>query len=91
MFLPEESQGWWSLVGCHLWGRTESDTTEATQQQRFLKHSKIFNILNCKHAARHHIFLLPTKFGNQLINPLRRPELKYQFHSINTRPSWFIS
>ena len=22
-----------SLVGCHLWGRTESDTTEATQQQ----------------------------------------------------------
>ena len=22
------------LVGCHLWGRTESDTTEATQQQQ---------------------------------------------------------
>ena len=21
-FLPGESQGWWSLVGCHLWGRT---------------------------------------------------------------------
>ena len=30
-FLPGESQGWWSLVGCHLWGRTESDTTEVTQ------------------------------------------------------------
>ena len=29
-FLPGESQGWWSLVGCHLWGRTESDTTEVT-------------------------------------------------------------
>ena len=28
--LPGESQGWWSLVGCRLWGRTESDTTEAT-------------------------------------------------------------
>ena len=26
-FLPEESQGWWCLVGCHLWGRTESGTT----------------------------------------------------------------
>ena len=25
-----ESQGWGSLVGCHLWGRTESDTTEVT-------------------------------------------------------------
>ena len=24
------SQGWGSLVGCRLWGRTESDTIEAT-------------------------------------------------------------
>ena len=30
VFLPGESQEWWSLVGCRLWGRTESDTTEAT-------------------------------------------------------------
>ena len=30
VFLPEESQGQGSLVGCHLWGRTESDTTETT-------------------------------------------------------------
>ena len=28
--LPGESQGRGSLVGCHLWGRTESDMTEAT-------------------------------------------------------------
>ena len=28
--LPGESQGQGSLVGCRLWGRTESDTTEAT-------------------------------------------------------------
>ena len=28
--LPGESQGWGSLVGFRLWGRTESDTTEAT-------------------------------------------------------------
>ena len=27
-FLPGESQGRGSLVGCRLWGRTESDTTE---------------------------------------------------------------
>ena len=26
VFLPEESQGRESLMGCHLWGRTESDT-----------------------------------------------------------------
>jgi len=30
VFLPGESQGWWSLVGCHLWGCTEFDTTEVT-------------------------------------------------------------
>ena len=34
VFLPGESQGRGSLVGCRLWGRTESDTTEATQQQQ---------------------------------------------------------
>ena len=30
VFLPAESQGWGSLVGCHLWGRIALDTTEAT-------------------------------------------------------------
>ena len=30
VFLLGESQGWRSLAGCCLWGRTESDTTEAT-------------------------------------------------------------
>ena len=30
VFLPGESQGRGSLVGCCLWGRTELDTTETT-------------------------------------------------------------
>ena len=30
VFLPGESQGWGSLVGCRLWGHTELDTTKAT-------------------------------------------------------------
>ena len=30
VFLPGESQRWGSLVGCHLWGHTESDTAEVT-------------------------------------------------------------
>ena len=34
VFLPGESQGRRSLVGCCLWGHTELDTTEATQQQQ---------------------------------------------------------
>ena len=43
VFLPGESQGQRSLVGYGPRGRTESDTTEATQQQHFvvkLKDSK---------------------------------------------------
>ena len=36
VFLPGESQGQRSLVSCCLWGRTDSDTTEATQQQQSL-------------------------------------------------------
>ena len=34
VFLPGESQGRGSLVGCRLWGHTESDMTEATKQQQ---------------------------------------------------------
>ena len=34
VFLPGESQGRQSLAGCCLWGHTESDTTEATEQQQ---------------------------------------------------------
>ena len=28
VLLPGKSHGWRSLVGCHPWGRKESDTTE---------------------------------------------------------------
>ena len=34
VILPRESQGRGSLVGCRLWGCTESDMTEATSQQQ---------------------------------------------------------
>ena len=34
VFLPGEFQGRGSLVGCHLWSHTESDTTEVTWQQQ---------------------------------------------------------
>ena len=34
VFLPGESQGLGSLVGCRLWGHTESDMTEVAQQQQ---------------------------------------------------------
>ena len=34
VILPGESQGRGRLVGCRLWGCTESDTTDTTQQQQ---------------------------------------------------------
>ena len=40
-----KSHGWQSLVGCCLWGLTESDTTEATQQQQHFK-NLLFHSLN---------------------------------------------
>ena len=53
VFLPGESQGRRSLVGYRLWGRTESDMTEATQQQQqqhlayFTKHNVLQIHLCC--------------------------------------------
>ena len=38
VFLPGESQGRGSLVGCRLGGCTESDTTNVTQQQQQQHH-----------------------------------------------------
>ena len=48
VFLPGESQGWGSLVGCCLWDRTESDTTEAMQQQQ-----QQYNFLRVKKYKLH--------------------------------------
>ena len=44
VFLPGESQRRGSLVGCHLWGCAESDTTEAIWQQQ----QQHFSNSNCK-------------------------------------------
>ena len=46
VFLPGESQGWGSLAGCRLWGRTESDTTEVTQQQQQLSLQLFADVLS---------------------------------------------
>ena len=61
VFLPGDSQGLGSLVGCRLWGRTESVTTEATWQQQqqystvyihyiFFIHSSVDGHVGCFHV-----------------------------------------
>ena len=53
VFLPGESQGWGSLVGCRLWGRTELDTTEVTWRQQ--QHAvKGFSVVSEAEAASLH-------------------------------------
>ena len=42
--LAGESQGQRSLVGCHLWGHTKSDATEATQQQQQQQQHAVFEV-----------------------------------------------
>ena len=39
VFLPGESQGQGSLVGCCLWGHSESDMTEQLKRRLFIKQS----------------------------------------------------
>src|SRR5574337_843980 len=41
VFLPGESQGRRSLVGCRLWGRTESDTTDRKSTRLNSSHHSI--------------------------------------------------
>ena len=41
--LAWRSQGRQSLVGCRLWGRTESDTTEATWQHLLMKWRNLYS------------------------------------------------
>ena len=43
VFLPGESQGRGSLVGCSLWGRTESDTSDLATAYIHLLFSKFWN------------------------------------------------
>ena len=60
VFFPGESQGWGRLVGCRLWGRKESDTTEQLNDNnhnlkkknllyvRYFVKRKSINFLSCK-------------------------------------------
>ena len=64
VFSPGESQGRGSLVGCRLWGRTESDTTEATQQQQqpslLICLDSFVAVINISKGISH-VFKIPCK------------------------------
>ena len=58
VFLPGDSQGRGSLVGCLLWGHTKSDMTEATSQQ----HSKCFIFVKSVHLIS--VIMVLPKLGH---------------------------
>ena len=68
VFLTGESLGRGSLVGCHLWGRTESDMTEAAVAAAvtkiLLSHSVMSDSLQ-PHDLQPARFLCPWGFSRQ--------------------------
>ena len=71
VFLPGESRGQGSLVGCCLWGHTELETTEVTQQQQqqhpivytyyiLFIHSSVDGHLGCFLVSRRAMYLTCT-------------------------------
>ena len=76
VFLPGESQGWGSLVGCHLWAHTESDTTELTWtmdlkfqvpiQYCHLQHWTLFSPPDTPTTGDHFRFALASLFFLEL-------------------------
>ena len=61
VFLPGESQGRQSLVGCRLWGRTESDTTEQLSSSSSSMHAK--SLQSCSTLCHSMDCRLPGSFA----------------------------
>jgi len=66
VFLPGESQGRGSLVCCYLWGCTESDITEATEQQE----QNAFGSPRMNSSFTPHLKTLKKKWGGWEANRL---------------------
>ena len=63
VFLPGESQGWGSLVGCCLWGHTESDMSSSSRyyDKRFFS----FNSHNNRIRQEIPLFSTTFKLGSE--------------------------
>ena len=78
VFLPGESQGRGSLVGCRLSGCTELDTTEVTEQQhpprnqtyKYLKHNHLI-------ASQTELSLSLSRLWSAQLNCIRYSPLKH--------------
>ena len=92
LFLPGESQGQGSLVGCPLWGCTESDTTEVTQQQQqqqqLIRILLVFDFLKfyCSDSFRHEFVFVCPKWILGCSLRLRMPQVIFFFNPGKSQP-----
>ena len=70
VFLPGESHGQRSLMGCSPWGHTESDTTEATWQQhitfRSLIHFEFISVYGMRKCSNFILLYVAAQFSKNL-------------------------
>ena len=85
VFLPGESQGWGILVGCRLWSRTESDTTEMTQQQQQQQHRSYINVFKTKGRGNVCQLIMNSKLLSWFQNQTKKNTIK---EKTNQNPSW---
>ena len=57
-----------SLVGCYLWGRTESDTTDVTQQQQHHPSHYLMTVLAFELSQRLKVFILDNARNKRSLN-----------------------
>ena len=96
VFLPGESQGQRRLVGCHLWGCTELDTTEVTQRQQIWLASIWYRCVESvfpKEVGLPFSFLMPSCSFFSLSDPDQTPTSDLIIHTIHflTSFSYFTS
>ena len=92
-FLPGESQGQRSLVGCRLWGRTESDTTERLSRSSSMGIISFCWFFRRSIRSRHtlNIFLLILKlkeFSDSIFLPQVTHQANDTFYCVKPKGSW---
>ena len=85
VFLPGESQGQGSLVGCRLWGHTESDTTEVTLQQQQPSPPSIHRTVQLEKLQ---LYPLNTNSPSPSSDPDNHPSASCLSEFANSR--WFV-
>ena len=86
VFLPGESQGQRSPADCSLWGHTESDMTEATQQQQHQQESETTDrhFTKSSQTAQRELLLGNETLWKEVINLCPLTQRKWRSKHVNS-------